>query len=74
MWENKSSYRHFFPFVPDGADYNDVTSCNEDGRDDKESHGDKGHVNLPLPLLAEGYPALRPVVGHLGRVVEVENR
>jgi len=70
---NKNSYRHFLSFVPDGTDNNDVTGCNEDGRDNKEGHGDKGHVDLPLPLLAEGYPALRAVVGHLGSVVEIEN-
>ena len=45
----------------------------EDGGDDKERHGDKCHVELPLPLLFKVNPALGPVVLGLCRVVEVED-
>ena len=63
-----------FPaFVPNGADDDDVTAGDEDGGDDKERHGDKCHVELPLPLLFKVNPALGPVVLGLCRVVEVED-
>ena len=69
----ESSYRHFLPLVPDGADDDDVAGSDQDGGDDEEGHGDDGHVDLPLPLLAESDPALRAVVRDLGGVVEVQD-
>ena len=58
----------------DGAHDDDVASGYQDGWDDKEGHRYDGHVDLPLPLLAERDPALSAVVGDLIRVVKVQDR
>ena len=63
-----------FPaFVPNGANDDDVTAGDQDGGDDKERHGDKCHVELPLPLFLEMNPALGSVIFGLRGVVEVED-
>ena len=69
----RSACFDFPAFVPNGADDDDVTAGDQDGGDDKKRHGDKCHVELPLPLLLEMNPALGAVVFGLGGVVEVED-
>ena len=51
-----------FAFFPNGTDNNDVTSRNENGRNDKNGQGDKCHVKLPLPLMIKIDPTLCAIV------------
>ncbi len=67
------SRRHVLALVPDRADDDDVAEGDQDGRNDKQAHRDQGHVELPLPGLAEVDPALRPVVLRFVDVVKVED-
>ena len=48
-----------FAFFPNGTDNNDVTSRNENGRNDKNGQRDKCHVELPLPLMIKIDPSCK---------------
>ena len=68
-----SPYRKLLSLVPYGAHNDDVASCDQDGWDDKQGHGDQSHVDLPLPGLIKGYPALVAVARNFGSVVKIKN-
>lgn len=51
--------RKLFALGPNRADDDGVAGANDDGWTDEECHADERHVQLPLPLRAELYPALQ---------------
>ena len=49
------------PAPPDGGGDGGVTHGDDEGGDDEDGEGDQAHVDLPLPRIAEVYPALSAV-------------
>ena len=64
-WNDCRSYQrwlHDLTFLPDSDDNDSVTEGDDEGGHDEEGEGDQAHVQLPVPLGREVYPALSSIV------------
>ena len=73
QWLSHCGRCHHFSLLPDGDDNDKVAGGDADGRDHKQGEGHQRHVELPVPLLRELNPALRPILLNLLQVVEEDD-